>query len=255
VQDQACRTRLGSRCETVRTRAPRGFGLRPEQRSTRDSRGTAGHPIQMHSAEARSRSFGSWFLGRSPDSPSWIRSSQPHARALLRTSAPRPTPEARPDLSHLPFHLGLLCQLGAGGRPRGSSPVRAPPSLLRQPARLWTVTRRAAGPSRPSSSETEPTFFSTPPPGPTSRRTRSLPSSMRRGTASISSRRGSDPRQDTFALFGLGRSLAEQGGRKSGAAFKRDGSLSDGESSPADPLSSVRSMVGARASIQGVGRA
>jgi Flp pilus assembly protein TadD len=128
---------------------------------------------------------------------------------------------------------------------------------------LWTtVTGDAAGPSQPSSSETEPTFFSTPPTEPdiSPDEVAALENAARReprsplarealGTAYFSLGRWKDAERefrilvelspsDTFAHYGLGRTLANQGRQEEAALqFRLAGSLSDGESSSADPLS------------------
>jgi cytochrome c-type biogenesis protein CcmH/NrfG len=129
---------------------------------------------------------------------------------------------------------------------------------------LWTtVAGNDASPSQPSSSETEPTFFSTPPVEPdiSPDEIAALETAVRReprsplareglGTAYFRLGRWKDAEgefrvlvelspSDTFAHYGLGRSLANQGRQEEAAhQFKLAGSLSDGESSSPDPLSS-----------------
>ena len=128
---------------------------------------------------------------------------------------------------------------------------------------MWTtVAGNDAGPSQPSSSETEPTLFSTPPiePDVSPDEVAALEDAARReprsplarealGTAYFRLGRWKDAEgefralvdlspSDTFAHYSLGRSLSNQGRREEAAQqFKLAGSLSDGESSPADPLS------------------
>lgn len=128
---------------------------------------------------------------------------------------------------------------------------------------MWTtVAGNDASPSQPSPSETEPTFFSTPPAEPAvspdeiaaledaaRREPRSPLAREALGTAYFSLGRWKDAERefralvelspsDTFAHYGLGRSLANQGRQEEAAQqFRLAGSLSDGESSPADPLS------------------
>jgi cytochrome c-type biogenesis protein CcmH/NrfG len=129
---------------------------------------------------------------------------------------------------------------------------------------MWTtVAGNDSGPSQPSSSEREPTFFSTPPVEPdiSAEEIAALETAVRReprsplarealGTAYFRLGRWKDAEGEfrvlvelspsaTFAHYGLGRSLANQGQQEEAASeFKLAESLSDGKSSSSDPLSS-----------------
>jgi len=174
---------------------------------------------------------------------------RPLQRREREPSAPPPPIPARSERT-IPWKLAGACAAVIAATTTGFG--------------IWTtVAGNDAGPSQPSSSETEPTFFSTPPvePDVTPDEIAALESAVRRdprsplarealGTAYFSLGRWKDAEgefrvlvelspSDTFAHYGLGRSLANQGRQEEAAhQFKLAGSLADGESPSADPLSS-----------------
>lgn len=213
---------------------------------------------------ARSKSSGSWTssLRSRPSSFSSTPSSQ------LTRGRCSPTPASRDLLGDASVHprlQALRFQLGTGGRFRGSSQGRARSSLLPRapasacgrPLQETTPTRLSSHPrrrSRRSSRHLRLSPTSRPMRSPHSRpqcaASRSPLAREALGTAYFRLGRWKDAEaefrslverspSDDFAHFALGRALAKQGRQWEAARqFKLAGSLSDGGTSSADPLSS-----------------